>query len=423
MKKIVLLGVILLMASLMFTGASFGATKLLFWTAPNPNQELFWKILVSDWKALHPETEIEWRVIPAGRSSEEVILTAIATGTGPDICTNIFGGFAAELIESRTVIPLTDFPDFEKLVALRHMENAIKGWEFQGKHYVIPLYCNPCLMWWRGDFLKELGAKPPRTYEELYSLAEKFVKPKEKYLFQMGTGLKWWDRWFDFINYYYAASGGQPYIDTSTKEATFDNKSGKAVAEFAYTLFKNEWAALKYAPNPFQEGVVLGGFVGPWNLRKTEESWPEVYKNLIITPPLVPDWFPKDKPIYSYADTKGLVIFSNSKHQKEAWEFTKWVFSDPLHDLLWLQLTRMPVARDDLATNITFQWFLETQPKLAMYCANVGSALPTALTTKTVDIQEAMTYEMWEPLMHTLKTPSNAIKDAQKAVTKASQAK
>jgi len=106
MKKLLVVLVILLTISF-----AFGTIN--FWTAPNPQQEEFWKGMVEEWNANNPDAQIKWKVIPATGSSEEAILTAIASGEGPDLCTNIFSGFAAQLIEAGVLVPWNDFDGYE----------------------------------------------------------------------------------------------------------------------------------------------------------------------------------------------------------------------------------------------------------------------------------------------------------------------
>ena len=81
--------VLLVMLVVLSVFAFAEVKKIVFWTAPNPNQETFWKELVEKWNAEHPDVQIEWSVIPAAGSSEEAILNAIAAGNAPDICLSL----------------------------------------------------------------------------------------------------------------------------------------------------------------------------------------------------------------------------------------------------------------------------------------------------------------------------------------------
>ena len=255
MKRVLILSLVALLCVI-----SFSVTKLVFWTAPDPQQEVFWKELVAEYEQLHPEIDIEWSTIPAAGSSEEAILTAIASGRAPDVCTNIFSGFAAQLVEIDQLVEFDKLEGFDEVVEKRKMGNILEGWKIDGKNYVIPIYSNPILMWWRASLLKEAGFDtPPRTYSEIYEFSKKFVIPQERYSVQIIQGRNWWDRWFDFITYYYAASEGEPYIDTSKGRAIFNNEPGKEVATFIDTMFKNGWTAVELVSNPLYIGAIAGG--------------------------------------------------------------------------------------------------------------------------------------------------------------------
>lgn len=414
MKKLSVLLLIVLISTF-----ALSQTKLVFWTAPNPQQEAFWKEVVAEYESLHPEIDIEWSTIPAAGSSEEAILTAIASGRAPDISTNIFSGFAAQLVEIDQLMELDKLDGFDELVETRKMGSIIEGWQINGKNYVIPIYSNPILMWWRSSLLKEAGFEnPPRTYGEIYEFSKNFVIPKERYSVQIIQGRNWWDRWFDFITYYYAASEGKTYVDTSKGRATFNDKAGKEVAEFINTMFRNEWTAVDLGSNPFYIGAIAGGLRGPWEISFAQTQFPDIVSDIVISAPPVSDNYPQDKPIYTFADAKGLVIFKTTKHPEEAWDFVKWVFSREDFDLKWLEYTKMPPAREDLLTNELFSDFWEQNPLAAEYAKYVPYAVPPATISTTVDVQDLMTFELVEPLMYGTKDPQKALDDAVKAINR-----
>lgn len=414
MKKLSVLLLIVLISTF-----ALSQTKLVFWTAPNPQQEAFWKEVVAEYESLHPEIDIEWSTIPAAGSSEEAILTAIASGRAPDISTNIFSGFAAQLVEIDQLMELDKLDGFDELVETRKMGSIIEGWQINGKNYVIPIYSNPILMWWRSSLLKEAGFEnPPRTYGEIYEFSKNFVIPKERYSVQIIQGRNWWDRWFDFITYYYAASEGKTYVDTSKGRATFNDEAGKEVAEFINTMFRNEWTAVDLGSNPFYIGAIAGGLRGPWEISFAQTQFPDIVSDIVISAPPVSDNYPQDKPIYTFADAKGLVIFKTTKHPEEAWDFVKWVFSREDFDLKWLEYTKMPPAREDLLTNELFSDFWEQNPLAAEYAKYVPYAVPPATISTTVDVQDLMTFELVEPLMYGTKDPQKALDDAVKAINR-----
>ncbi len=404
MKKSLFIVLIVLFAFTVF------GKEIVFWTAPNPLQESFWKSLVTQWNEENPDIQIKWSTIPAAGSSEEAILTSIASGRSPDICTNIFSGFAAQLIEADQLVALETLPGYWELIEQREMEQIVEGWKFSGHYHVFPIYSNPMLIWWRSDLLAELGYdEPPRTYSEIYEISEKYSVPNEKFGMQVILGRNWWDRWFDFINYYYAASGGNPYLDIDRSRATFNDEHGKSVVEFIYKMFRNNWTAVDLGNYPLYYGVVLGGIRGPWEINWAQEQFPDVFEHIVVGPPPVPDYYPEEEPIFTFADTKGLVMFKSCKYKEEAWEFLKWVYSNEENDLRWVTMTNLPPARGDLLTNEMFKDYMSENEFFSQYAGYVPYAVPPALTTKTVDVQDAMTDYLVEPLMYDKAGPEEAL--------------
>ncbi|ODN30186.1 sugar ABC transporter substrate-binding protein [Fervidobacterium thailandense] len=393
--------------------------RLKFWTAPNPLQEEFWKAVITEWNKQRPDIQIEVQTIPAAGSSEEAILTAIASGNAPDFSENIFSGFAAQLADIGALYPFDNFgADFQKLVETRRMKNIIEKWKIKGKYYVFPIYSNPMLFWWRGDLLRQLGyTTPPRTYEEIYELSKKFADGKKKFTMQVIAGRNWWDRWFDFITYYYAASGGNAYIDPVRRRVNFGDAAGEKVATFIYNMFQNKYTAVELGDNPFYKGVILAKVTGPWEINWALQTFPNVMPNVIITPPPVPGDYPKDRPIYTFADSKGIVIYNTCKNPKAVFEFLNWVFSNVQNDVLWIEKTKMPPAREDLATNPAFAKFMEDRFFKA-YASHVPYAVPPALIDKTIDVQQAMTTYLIEPLMYLRGKPSDILKRAVSEINK-----
>ena len=396
------------------------AEKLVLWTAPNMYQEQFWKAILEEWEVEHPEIEIEWKTIPASGSSEEAILTAIVTGQAPDLCTNIFSGFAAQLIEADQLEPLNNFNDFSDLIAVRKMEEAIKGWEFDGDSYVFPIYSNPMLFWWRKDMLADAGFDtPPRTYGEVYELAEKICVPKEVYAVEFLKGKNWWDRWFDFITLYYAASDGQPYINTEKGKALINNEAGRAVVEYGQKLFDEGWTSVDMMDNPLFTGRLAGQLMGPWSIPWANNLFPDIFpEEIVMSYPPVPDNYPADKAVKTFADTKGMVMFKHSKHKEAAWEFMKWVYSNPKHDEMWFEITGLPPVRADLTTNEVFKSVIDADPLIKIYAEAVPNSVPPALISKTIEVQDIMTTNLTEPIYLVDKSAEELLKEAVKKINR-----
>jgi ABC-type sugar transport system, periplasmic component len=173
---------VLLILSILSSALVIGREKpaeLVFWTAPNKFQNRYNKEIVDTWNRENPDIKIKWTPIPQGESSEEVIFAAIASETAPNLLTNVFSGFAETLAKNKVLIPLDTLPGFEELIKERDMVDIIEYYRSPDGHiYVIPIYTNAMLWRYNKELLDELGLdKPPRTYDELLSLADKVVVP------------------------------------------------------------------------------------------------------------------------------------------------------------------------------------------------------------------------------------------------------
>lgn len=368
------------------------------WVAPNENEEAFWNVMVKEWNKDPAHTPVEFTTIPAANSSEEAIMNALASGTEPDLSSNIFVGFASQLDEIGQTEDLSKMPGYDDLIKNRQMTNIVPAWKLNGKQTVLPIYVNPIVWWWRSDLLKQYGFDHvPTRYDELYQLAEKRAQDNNGYTIQLTAGKNWWERWFDLIPLYYAQSGGQSYIvDNKTQ---FNDPSGLAVLTFMGKVFNSKWSSYDFtsADDPLASGQVLASARGPWDLARYRKQYPEVLKSIQIGPMLTENGTAHP---HTFGDSKGMVIFSSSKHKAEAWAFMQWVFSNAEHDRTWLELTGMPPARADLLSNPTFVSYFDKNPLEKEIASYVDVALPPVATTQTTEIQRSMTQMLEEVIFN-----------------------
>lgn len=161
-------------------------TSIKMWVAPNVNEEAFWTKIVKEWNQDPTHTPVEFTTIPDSSSSEEAIMNALASGTEPDISSNIFIGFASQLNEIGQLEDLSKMPDYPMLIKKRKMESLMPAWEIKGQTNVLPIYVNPIVWWWRTDLLKQYGFdKVPVSYDELYTLAERRSAGNKGYTIQL----------------------------------------------------------------------------------------------------------------------------------------------------------------------------------------------------------------------------------------------
>ncbi len=415
MTLVVFITITTIMMSCHSSNAGVDAKDVSYWTAPSVELSRFESKIVEEWNLLHPDSRIDWKTIPAGTTSEEVLLTAIATRTGPDICSNIFGGFAAQLADAKVLVALDTMPGFWEVMEKRNMVNIIRNnWFYNGHVYVIPVYVNPEQMWYNKNMLDKLGiTELPRTYTEFFTLLEKVCNSQKVYGLTVDISSKWYKRWFDYLTLYAAASAGEPYINVKEKEALFDNQAGIAVTEFFFNVFEKGYAPRFEIQDGFQKELFFASIKGAGEIVRTQRMYPDL--EYVIAPLVVPDYYPVNAPVYTLAESKGMVLFNNAHNKEQAWDFMKWYFNGE-HDSLWLELTNYIPAREDLVSNSIFTEYFNTNPNIKFYAETLSYSVPLVLTPQTVEIQTILNRELWQPIIFGLKSPLAASRDANQTI-------
>ncbi|MDQ0199246.1 extracellular solute-binding protein [Neobacillus ginsengisoli] len=399
-----------------------GVTTIEFWAAPNPTQQVYWKQMADEFDKANPTIKVNVSPMKESPTSEASIQSAIAGGSAPTMSENINRGFAAQLADSKALVPLDTVAGFDKVKQSRNMTNTMKGWQFaDGHQYVLPIYSNAMLFGWRLDILKQLGYnEPPKTYSEMLDVAKKLkAKFPDKYVWAKAdlADPTAWKRWFDFFMLYDAASNGNKFVEGS--KFTGDQRAGEQVLGLVNDLRKDNALLTRQSQDPFESGLGIFVDVGPWTIPYWADKFPNMKYNetYTLTPPPVPDGVDTTK-VHTFADTKGLVIYASATkaQQKAAMTFINWVYSNPKNDLTWLEKTSLPPARDDLSTNDTFKAFFDKNPALQPYAAAVPNGIPPMDNAKYNDLQTFIGQQAFNPVVKGEKDPKAAWTDMQKAI-------
>ncbi|MFC0332445.1 ABC transporter substrate-binding protein [Paenibacillus sepulcri] len=403
-----------------------GVTTIEFWAAPNPTQQAFWQTMAKDYEAVNSKVKVNVSAMKESPTSEAGIQAAIAAKSAPTMSENINRGFAAQLSDSKALVPLDTLDGFQDIVKSRSMTNTIEPWRFADSHqYVLPIYSNAMLFGWRLDTLKELGySEPPKTYSEILELTKK-LKAKygdKKFLWAKAdlADPTAWKRWFDFYMLYDAASNGNKFIEGD--KFTGVDKAGLDVLTFVDSLRKENGLLARQVTDPFENGVGTFVDVGPWTFTTWAEKYPELKYNVNYTltmPPVPDDVDPADSK--TFADTKGLVIYASAtkEQQAAAVDFIKWVYSDAKNDAAWFEQTMLPPARDDLTSNEAFTSILDQHPELKPYAENVPNAIPPMDNAKYNDLQTIIGEQAFNKVVKGGITPDAGWANMKKAIESA----
>ena len=413
----------LLSAGLLFWGCaqqspsgegSGGPVVLTYWPAPNPQEIQLADSLVRQWNLENPTIHVVMQPIPVSQSTEEVLLAAIAGKTTPDVCSNIWPGALHDYTQAGGLVPLDAFPEFDSLMRARTPEDLLSTFRASdGHYYEIPWKSNPVMMYYNKRLLREAGVtEVPATYGQYLAAGEKVQRHARETGIEVWIGERdvrpiWWQKFFDFISFYIAASGGRTLFDHG--EPDFDNPVSAGV--FA---FFRECYAHRYFPRTFFQGgdpFILEKkathFSGPWASASIHKFAPQI--DFDVAPLPVPDGY--KGPVYTYGDYKNISIFSTTTHPREAWAFAKFLVSAQ-HDLLLLKLTNQIPVRGDLLTNPIFAEYFRENHVIARFAEQ-------ALYTRGIDdapdlkeILDAIAQEYEACAVYSRISPEEASRDA-----------
>ncbi len=417
----VLAGVLLLMGchrpASMSIGES-GKTRLVYWTAPNPEELALARELVAEWMAANPNVEVVVQPIPAGQSSEEVLLAAVAAGTTPDLCSNIWPGIVEDFVEAGALVPLDRFPDFDSLWQSRIPETVRMQFRSRDGHfYQFPWKTNPVMMFYNVQLLREAGFdRPPRTYREYLEAARRITADTDgdgtidRWMGYRDIRPIWWQRYFDYYAFYVAASGGRTLFDRQGQLALDTAASNRVFAFFArlYAMGAFPKAVWTSSGSRFLKGQLATDFTGAWHLVWLEKHAPSelVYE---VAPLPVPDDY--EGPVYTYGDYKNMVIFSTTQHPEVAWRLLRFLVSRRA-DRRLLERTRQIPVRRRLLDDPYFAPVFEQQPLLRRFAEQAAYTRSVDSVPDLKEMLDALAQEFEAAAVYGVRSPAEATRRA-----------
>ena len=346
-------------------GSDSDVVHLTYWSAQNPQEQRLAEYLVDRWNSEHPDVQVLVQPLPAGQSSEEVLLAAIVAGTTPDICSNIWPGIMSDFIRAGGVLRLSDFPDFDSLMQSRvpaDMMNRFRAPD--GGLYQIPWKTNPIMMLYNRGLFRGAGIEsPPRTYSEFLAAAEKLTVDRDgDGQLDQWAGYRrplpiWHERRFDYYAFYIGASGGKTLFEG--EDIDIDTSASNKVFSFFRDVYANKYFPLTtFQSSPILSGKIATEYVGPWQIGWLEQNAPPGFE-YDFAPLPVPD--DHEGLSYTFGDFKNIAVFANTRHPEAAWEFAKYLVSKQA-DLKLLEFTKQIPVRQDLLADSMFAAFFEENP-------------------------------------------------------------
>ena len=131
-----------------------GPITLTYWPAANPDETRLATRLTERWNAEHPDVQVRVQPLPAGRSTEEVLLAAIVAKATPDVCSNVSSALLARLVRAGGVVRLDDRAATAARLRERTTAAMLASLRLpDGGIYAFPWKTNPEMLMYNVDLL------------------------------------------------------------------------------------------------------------------------------------------------------------------------------------------------------------------------------------------------------------------------------
>lgn len=364
---------------------------LTYWPAANPVEVRVAARLAAAWNAEHPGIQVRVQPLPAGRSSEEVLLAAIVAKATPDVSSNVSSALLVRLVRAGGVVRLDDRVATAARLRERVSPAMLTPLRMpDGGIYAFPWKTNPEMLMYNVDLLAAAGIGPPRTHSDLLEAFTRLARDSDgdgridRWALWANLKTTWYERFYDFYPLYLASSGGRTLVMDGA--VVFDNEA----AVGALTVLRQGFADgslplsnFSEGRDPFTDGTVAMKIIGPWFVREMEELGVRGLRYDVVAVPGADSADAADH--YAFADMRNIAVFSTTRHPEEAARFVAFLTSPTADRLLIEEASQLPYRRA-LADDPRFTASLERWPTLATFARQIERTRDLDLDPDIVEI-------------------------------------
>jgi multiple sugar transport system substrate-binding protein len=260
----------------------------------------------------------------------------------------------------------------------------------------------------------------PLSYDMYLEAGEKIKADNDndgyidQYVGYTAVKVIWFERLMNFYPLYIAASDGGQLIENN--KAAFNNEHAIGVFRFLQELYQKEYFSkerLSAGQDRFITEDIYTKWTGPWEIRHVDKFKQRNDFKFDFYPMPVPKGH--SGPVYTYSDPKNIVVFNTCKNPQKAWEFIKTLVTKE-GDKKLLEFTTQLPNRKNLITDITFQDYFKTHPKMKAFAEQANYIKGIDNCEIIVEVFDIISQEYEACVIYNKKTPEKAIADAAKAV-------
>jgi multiple sugar transport system substrate-binding protein len=347
--------------------------------------------LAAEWNLANPDVQVRVQPLPAGRSSEEVLLAAIVAKATPDVSSNVSSALLARLVRAQGVVRLDNRVATAARLAERTNPAMLASLRLPDSGiYAFPWKTNPEMLMYNIDLLSAAGVTPPHTHSELLEALRRLTRDtdgdgrNDRWGLWATLKTTWHERFYDFYPLYLASSGGRTLVVGG--KVVFENEAAVAALEvlrrgFAEgTLPRSNFAQGR---DPFIDGTVAMKIIGPWFLKELNELKVRGLRYDVTPVPAADGSDPHDH--FAFADLRSIAIFSTTRHPDAAARFVAYLTSPAADRLLIEEASQLPYRRG-LASDPRFIPSLARWQTLSTYATYVERTRDIDIDPDVVEI-------------------------------------
>jgi multiple sugar transport system substrate-binding protein len=270
----------------------------------------------------YPDVDVSVEVVSLDNLQQK-LTTDISGGDNADL--SIIGTrWLLDFVSQDTVAALDGYINDE--FRGRFISTFLNPSVIKGKTWGLPIAASARAMFFNKTILDKAGvATPPKTWDDVLAACAKIKQayPTDAYCF----GLQGKEIESDVYFYYALWTYGGDLV-TADKKSGLDTPAGIKAATLYRTMIDkgySEPSVTAYnredVQNLFKQGKIGMMITAPWLIGQIKTEAPKL--DYGIAP------IPEGSRPATYGVTDSIVMFENSKHKKEAWDFLNFVFQTP----------------------------------------------------------------------------------------------
>lgn len=276
---------------------------------------------INQWNNTHPEVQVSIKLIPFNEYLSTKLPTAFATNSAPDIYMISAGSFL-KYADAGCMLPLDEY--ISDSVKEDFYISSLETVYYKGSIMGIPIEREPVALFYNKNVFLEQNISPPRYWNELIDVLKQLHSEN-----MAGIHIPLQSNDYqNFIFYSFLLQLGDGAIDKKTNSADFLEGGSKAL-QFWRDLSKYNYKTqtLVQSPsdiNPLATGKAAMQICGYWAVNMLEKYYPDFEYGVIPLP------YPKGGKDRSVYGGWYQIVNPNSKHKKEAVDFTLWMWGQDI---------------------------------------------------------------------------------------------